>query len=410
MADRRPLVLINGAVAECPNNDRLVHNGVIQGTQLNATNGVVVAGGVITMGNLGLCVNLNANYLQGQPASAFAAASHTHTAAQISDFATAVDARAAAFSGIGPLADIPKSNLAVGHFYRPTNGRLAKVWNGTKWQHVSPQNLPWEDGQIHLSAPNYDWQATSGNEFKCVAMNGGPSGLSQPGSVFINGTEATLGTVGSLAAGQWGWDGSTVHVRLSDGANPNTKEYAHVIADPLAWIGGRGTATAQIVSGVPLMTMPSTGGTPTIRARMRPVSGSWVYYCSPLPVHGLTGENGVGVAVSDGTKFEALVALRNSTSGLLEIQLVRFDTNTTGRTNVITAIPLANVLTGGNLMLAYSDNGTTTRGAFVGGFRDFAFNVNPGMSRTAHLTAGYVGPCVMSVDGAARAWFPETTF
>jgi len=56
----------------------------------------------------------------------------------------------------------------------------------------------------------------------------------EPLRTDLNGSEATKGTLGSLTAGEWGWGDNdslgsdTVYVRLSDGADPDSKTADYV--------------------------------------------------------------------------------------------------------------------------------------------------------------------------------------
>lgn len=77
----------------------------------------------------------------------------------------------------------------------------------------------------------YKWTLSGSgtNEYYCELTGGGDPSLYQPKGIGLDGTEATLGTLGSLAASGYGYGDndslgySTVYVRLSDGADPDTK-------------------------------------------------------------------------------------------------------------------------------------------------------------------------------------------
>ena len=81
-----------------------------------------------------------------------------------------------------------------------------------------------------------NWWTASGSGTNEFYYNQDALGGAEPRQVFINGTAATKGTRGELTAGQWGHgDGDTigqnrVYVRLSDGADPDTKSADHVQA------------------------------------------------------------------------------------------------------------------------------------------------------------------------------------
>lgn len=61
--------------------------------------------------------------------------------------------------------------------------------------------------------------------------------IEEPTYVKLDGTLATEGTVGSLAAGTWGWGdndtlgASTLYVRLSDDSSPGATDVAYFITD-----------------------------------------------------------------------------------------------------------------------------------------------------------------------------------
>lgn len=80
----------------------------------------------------------------------------------------------------------------------------------------------WE--AVDVSNPNYSWTASGSgtNEYYLrTAANGDPGFAAQPANVYINGSNATEGTAGSLTAGQWDYADndtlgySTIYVRLS---------------------------------------------------------------------------------------------------------------------------------------------------------------------------------------------------
>src|SRR4029453_18083398 len=93
---------------------------------------------------------------------------------------------------------------------------------------------------IDLTNPLFSWTASGSgtNEYYVrTAANGNPGFQASPptsNGVFINGTAATKATLGSLAAGQWGYGDndslgySTGFVRLSDGTDPDTKDPFYV--------------------------------------------------------------------------------------------------------------------------------------------------------------------------------------
>jgi hypothetical protein len=93
----------------------------------------------------------------------------------------------------------------------------------------------WEP--ILLSTPDYSWTISGSGTteyYLRTAANGNPGFVAQPDNLYINGSNATEGTVGSLTAGQWDYGDndtlgySTVYVRLSDGTDPDTKDPNYV--------------------------------------------------------------------------------------------------------------------------------------------------------------------------------------
>ena len=102
-----------------------------------------------------------------------------------------------------------------------------KVWiGGTSSVYSLAAN--WKPISIRNSV--YRWTASGSgtNEFYLELAAGGDPGLTEPASVQANGSDMMAGTVGSLTAGQWDWGDndtlgfSTVYVRLSDGADPDS--------------------------------------------------------------------------------------------------------------------------------------------------------------------------------------------
>lgn len=314
----------------------------------------------------------------------------------------------------GTLANMPKAGMRIGDIYRGTDPALHSFrWNGTYWQTLSTgSGVPLFDGLTHLSTPTYKWTATGAgtNEYACELAAGGNPSLTEPGSVYLNNSEATEGTPGSLAAGTWGWGTysgfNTVHVRLSDGSDPDSQMYGYVKADPLAWVGGAGTATAQIQSGVPLMSVNSGAGTNTLRTRMRAVTGTgWVYYVTPKIVPSFSGTSGCGLAVSDGTKFRSICVVTDTATSSLRLKASNWDTNTTGFTDLGISIPVEYIMSHGDLVLAATDNGTNVQ-FFAAAHNSFA-RVAYQVSRATHVTPTMVGPCVYTNDDIGRGWFPQ---
>lgn len=113
---------------------------------------------------------------------------------------------------------------------------------------------------ISLRNSTYRWIASGSgtNEYYLDLAGGGDPGISTPGKIYINGAEATEGTVGSLTAGQWDYGDndtlgySTVYVRLSGGGDPDAQVIDHIqmYQAPVATDHVRIPAGAQAITGV----------------------------------------------------------------------------------------------------------------------------------------------------------------
>lgn len=112
---------------------------------------------------------------------------------------------------------MPFNNEWVG-----TTGDLTLV---TNWRQINVRDAAWT------------WTASGSgtNEYYLrTAASGDPGFVAQPTAVYINGSSATEGTVGSLTAGQWDYGDndalgySTIYARLSDGTDPDSKAAGYV--------------------------------------------------------------------------------------------------------------------------------------------------------------------------------------
>lgn len=117
-----------------------------------------------------------------------------------------------------------------------------------------------------LTSSTYKWTASGvTNEYYCELSGGGDPSLSDPDDLTINGAVATEGTLGSLAAGEWGYGNNdsllynTVYVRLSDNSDPDTQidgyieaNYLPAANDNLGFIFSSGTLAGSDQSGVEL--------------------------------------------------------------------------------------------------------------------------------------------------------------
>lgn len=111
-----------------------------------------------------------------------------------------------------------------------------KIWWGKDDGNEGDWNTKdnWVPSSLRQS--DYQWTASAGgtNEYYLEASGGGDPGVAEPGSVYENNAAMTAGTAGSLAAGEWDWGNNdslgfnTVYVRLSDGADPDSKAVGYV--------------------------------------------------------------------------------------------------------------------------------------------------------------------------------------
>lgn len=111
-----------------------------------------------------------------------------------------------------------------------------KVWSGTTGDLTLVTN--WQQDNIRTA--QFRWVASGSGtaEYYLQTAGGATVGLvaSPPtsGGVYINGSAATKASLGSLAAGNWGYGDndalgySTIYVRLSDGTDPDTKVAGYV--------------------------------------------------------------------------------------------------------------------------------------------------------------------------------------
>ncbi len=101
-------------------------------------------------------------------------------------------------------------------------------------------------GGTSIVNDDVQWTASGSGtgEYYLEASSGGTYGFSDnsPISVYADWGKLTSGTLGSLAAGNWGYGDndslgySTIYVRLSDDSDPDTKSSAFLKAVPDVWI------------------------------------------------------------------------------------------------------------------------------------------------------------------------------
>lgn len=112
--------------------------------------------------------------------------------------------------------------MAFAKTYGPNDGAYSLATN-------------WDANDV--TTPLFSWTASGSgtNEYYLrTAANGNPGFVAQPANVYINGSNATEGTAGSLTAGQWDYADndtlgySTIYVRLSGGGDPDAQDPGHV--------------------------------------------------------------------------------------------------------------------------------------------------------------------------------------
>lgn len=91
-------------------------------------------------------------------------------------------------------------------------------------------------GLSSIRTSSFQWTASGSgtDEYYLEASGGGDPSITEPVVVTENGDAMTIGTAGTLAAGRWDWADndslgfSTVYVRLTDGADPDSKATDYV--------------------------------------------------------------------------------------------------------------------------------------------------------------------------------------
>lgn len=122
------------------------------------------------------------------------------------------------------------------------------------------------DTDMSIRSADYIWTLSGSgtDEYYLQATGGTDPGLSEPWGVAENDSLLTADTAGSLAVSEWDWGDNdtlgynTVYVRLSDGADPDSKAASYVeacysltisggiIAGPYQWITGNGFVTYNL--------------------------------------------------------------------------------------------------------------------------------------------------------------------
>lgn len=91
---------------------------------------------------------------------------------------------------------------------------------------------------LDLNGSSYQWSSSGSgtDEYYLEASGGGDPSINEPGAIYEDGGKMEDGTAGSLASGEWYWGDNdalgynTVYVRLSGGADPDTKSSRYVEA------------------------------------------------------------------------------------------------------------------------------------------------------------------------------------
>jgi len=134
------------------------------------------------------------------------------------------------------MATDPNAGV-IGALCRPAENALLDHLHGTAY---TPASAVYLALSVALSVVNssYQWTASANGtaEYFLEAAAGGDPGLEDPEIMLENGAEMVRGTAGSLAAGDFdfaendGQGGPRVYVRLSDGADPDSKADGFLLA------------------------------------------------------------------------------------------------------------------------------------------------------------------------------------
>lgn len=122
---------------------------------------------------------------------------------------------------------------AAGEESLPTAAATVSADTSGNWESGKFVTLVWNS---YVSSA-WSWTASGSgtNEYYLrTAASGDPGFTTKPAGILIDGSDATEGTVGSLAAGEWDYGDNdtlgynTVYVRLSDGTDPDTKDDGYI--------------------------------------------------------------------------------------------------------------------------------------------------------------------------------------
>jgi len=133
------------------------------------------------------------------------------------------------------------------------------ICNGTDDLLVYDGTIVGPVGATNIRSTVYRWISSpaQANEFYCELAAGGDPNVanvfadpSATGGIYVGGTGATAGTVGSLAAGEWDWGNNdtlgfnTIYVRLSDNSDPDAQASGYIWLQLGATVPGVTTSPA----------------------------------------------------------------------------------------------------------------------------------------------------------------------
>lgn len=124
----------------------------------------------------------------------------------------------------------------------------------------------------NTDALDYAWTSATGSEYLY------PITINRPSMIYIDGTALTEGTVGELAAGEWGWS-SGLYVRMSDGSDPTAQDDGDIVAVWTITINGPPVigdwqAFDSLPGGVVLTNPPVNGVALEVFGGLRGVAGT----------------------------------------------------------------------------------------------------------------------------------------
>lgn len=156
-----------------------------------------------------------------------------------------------------------------------------KIWNGDAGDGNVNNDGNW--APISIRNSSYQWRASGSGtgEYYLEAAGGGDPGIAEPSNVQADGSNLGSGTAGTLSGDQWDWADndtlgfSTVYVRLSDDADPDSKVAGFVTftdslndSDDVRVPDGTPAMTAGLnQSGVSLSSFRVERGAPAIGSR-----------------------------------------------------------------------------------------------------------------------------------------------